>query len=1206
MKIKAHCPFLGYTGYNAHTRGFFTALSHLIDLRVDNYTWCDDRHNYLTNHQKHIISEVTLGGPDGQDQYAPDWKKTIEEFDYDVDIVLHEHNHHHFWRDYSKPKIAYTVWETDLYSKEFFDRILEYDELWVPSEWQRECSVEQGYPAHRVKVVPEAVESDCFPDEKIVPDDSIFTFCLLGRWDNRKSTTEILECFVELFGNNPKVQLIASINNPFAEDGLSTEERLKEMGWGDVKNIILKSFPSRPDYIDILRRSHVFLSCARSEGWNIPLIEAMACGVPSIYSDCSGQTEFASGKGIPIRILGKELARIGHGAVASEFTSQMPGHYYVPDFTHLRKKMQMCIDKYGILKKKALQESIDIRSKFTWENAALIAQRHLSQFSSKIPKQKTHLLLAANNNYLKYAQRCINSLKKHSSLPIVLYGYDTDFQGAFAGTDIQVRRLRPWPLTEDGRDFGLMGSRISMCLDAIKQYPEDRFIALDSDMVAITDIDDVFNQHFAQLENYPLHLTYKHDNLIHFRIDPDGNKTEKGHGEEAAEVFKLPSRNVDFTVAHGIFIFDQRSQSFLTRLLELSIEALAFDSSTFIDDLALESERIENALFWKEGFTKHLPLSWVSRDEDNDFLQSSLKKYIDKGYDIVYTHTDRRSYDIKDDQLLFLHGPGPASEVTKLMVVAHPDDETIFGFSELYSIDKLEGRKWKVVCATGDNRTEDFYKAMDFFGIAEYEVWDFDSSVHQGFSQELLDSRIKNLLNSQTWEKVVTHNPCGEYGHIQHKNVFDAIKKHRDDFYVFCKSPLKLEPKELRHKNKALENYNSEDIINQLRGLNGDWYIMPDPSTNYIEYGMVEKYDPQRDTTPFINCWEKTPDYSPSPFKAKEVFLVTSFCDNFEKTQLLKETITHLKPFGIPICVHDAAGIRESLTEVGADYVIVDSSNPIPPLEDRNVYSSWSPPLEDDIVFNSHSLDVGSAATHQLKSGLLYLYSLGYNIAHTINYDVFIDHNFFSNTASPKALKHDAVLYYWDRGLSTCFYSINLTRYNEILRSMGFEDYISTVPHDGHFEDYVERKIASPLDLTVDKVPFQDFKNLIYDKMSFYTGIKDNKDGTFDYTRAFTEPLTPKTQLWFGRKKTPELPEGGPASVIFYDIKESFEAQLIVNGKIFEAKVEKSQATDYFLLESTIKGNNIESAQLVIDGEVIIDKNKDNVLLNSIEFLKNE
>lgn len=171
---------------------------------------------------------------------------------------------------------------------------------------------------------------------------------------------------------------------------------------------------------------------------------------------------------------------------------------------------------------------------------------------------------------------------------------------------------------------------------------------------------------------------------------------------------------------------------------------------------------------------------------------------------------------------------------------------------------------------------------------------------------------------------------------------------------------------------------------------------------------------------------------------------------------------------------------------------------------------------------------------------------------------------------------------------------------------MGFEDYISTVPHDGHFEDYVEGKILGAIDLVVDKVPFKDFKNLIYDKMSFYTGIKDNKDGEFDYTKVFTTLLTPKTQLWLGRKKTLELPEVGPISVIFYDIKESFEAQLIVNGKIFEAKVEKPQATDYFLLESTIKGNNIESAQIIIDGEVIINKNKDNVLLNSIEFLKNE
>jgi hypothetical protein len=32
----------------------------------------------------------------------------------------------------------------------------------------------------------------------------------------------------------------------------------------------------------------------------------MACGTPSIYSDCSGQTEFARGKGLPVKIIGEK------------------------------------------------------------------------------------------------------------------------------------------------------------------------------------------------------------------------------------------------------------------------------------------------------------------------------------------------------------------------------------------------------------------------------------------------------------------------------------------------------------------------------------------------------------------------------------------------------------------------------------------------------------------------------------------------------------------------------------------------------------------------------------------------------------------------------------------------------------------------------------------------------------------------------------
>jgi len=729
---------------------------------------------------------------------------------------------------------------------------------------------------------------------------------------------------------------------------------------------------------------------------------------------------------------------------------------------------------------------------------------------------------------------------------------------------------------------------------------------IDADMIAMKDLHPFFSTQFDRLKNHPLCITYKHDNLVHFNTKADGIKVEKGHGDEAASAFgiepRLPSADhpTNFTVAHGVIVFDKQSEPLLTELLELSLRGLEEEPANLIDNMAFESERIHNALIWKHGFTRHLPLAWVSKDEDNGFLPADLKKYIDVGFDVVYTYQDRRSYDITSDQLLFLHGKSaPPTTSSQLMITAHPDDETIFGFSVLYG-----DTDWKIVCVSSDNRENDFYRSMEFYGIQDYEVWDFSSSIMEAFPSDLLDKKIERLINSKQWEKIVTHNPCGEYGHIQHKSVFNSVKKYCDDFYVFCKSPLKLKPNHLVYKEEALHNYGSEDIINQLRELNGDWYIMPDMSTNYIEHGTVARYSPKRDVTPFINCWEKTPDYSPSPFAAKEAFLVTSFCDTVEKIELLKETIQHLKPLNIPICIHDAADIGEDLMEVGANYVIIDPSNPIPALRERSLYSSWPLPCHDHIVLNSHSPDCGGAATHQLRSGLLYLSTLGYEVAHIINYDVSMDHNFFRNTASPKALECDAVLYYWDRGLSTCFYSLNLTRCNKTISSMGFEDYISVVPHDGHFEDYIERKILGSIDLAVDKVPFQDFKDLIYDKMSFHTGAKDNKDGTFDHTKVFTAPLTPQTQIWLGRKKTLKSPEGGPASVIFYDIKEDFEAELIVNGEAFNTKVKKSQVTDYFLLESTIKGDDIKSVQLIIDGDIVVDEGYNNVLLNSIEFKK--
>jgi autotransporter strand-loop-strand O-heptosyltransferase len=183
------------------------------------------------------------------------------------------------------------------------------------------------------------------------------------------------------------VELIISVDNPFSNDGLkTTEERLKHYGLEDDRIKILH-FPPREEYISLLKSCNVFVSCARSEGWNLPLIEAMACGTPSIYSDCSGQLEFAKGRGIPVRI-SHELAV---SASTYNHFNENVGNYYEPDFNDLSEKMLLSYEKYDTFKKLALVDSKHIREEFSWENIAKIGSDTIKDFMERKPWQNKEI-----------------------------------------------------------------------------------------------------------------------------------------------------------------------------------------------------------------------------------------------------------------------------------------------------------------------------------------------------------------------------------------------------------------------------------------------------------------------------------------------------------------------------------------------------------------------------------------------------------------------------------------------------------------------------------------------------------------------------------------------------------------------------------------------------------------------------------------------
>lgn len=136
-----------------------------------------------------------------------------------------------------------------------------------------------------------------------------------------------------------------------------------------------------------------------------------------------------------------------------------------------------------------------------------------------------------------------------------------------------------------------------------------------------------------------------------------------------------------------------------------------------------------------------------------------------------------------DSRIISKNLTGSSIETTakKLMIVAHPDDETLWGSHELYK------EKYLVVCVTcgtSKSRVKEFSDVMslsnDDYIMLGYP--DLVKGKKSDWSKDWDDINydIERIVSAKDWDLVVTHNPLGEYGHIHHKMTNEIVTEYAD------------------------------------------------------------------------------------------------------------------------------------------------------------------------------------------------------------------------------------------------------------------------------------------------------------------------------------------------------------------------------------------------------------------------------------------
>lgn len=186
----------------------------------------------------------------------------------------------------------------------------------------RDDLIERGLPAGQIEVIPNGVDLAHFrpgPGFGAGPQPSLGTgrydtptLLYLGRLKRYKGVDLVLEAVAQLRARGVAVRFVIAGTG---DDQPRLEARARELELGEA--VEFAGFVDEARKLELLQRSWVHVLTSPKEGWGLTVIEAAACGTPTVASDAPGLRDSVrdgvTGRLVPhadVTALGEALAAL--------------------------------------------------------------------------------------------------------------------------------------------------------------------------------------------------------------------------------------------------------------------------------------------------------------------------------------------------------------------------------------------------------------------------------------------------------------------------------------------------------------------------------------------------------------------------------------------------------------------------------------------------------------------------------------------------------------------------------------------------------------------------------------------------------------------------------------------------------------------------------------------------------------------------------